>query len=63
MNKLMYDAAESGRNTVSKHQIQLGRGDNCSRMTRDGMVEPVSGVQILRRERTGTAKYSLSLLS
>ena len=43
--KYIYVSTELGRNPVSKHKIQL------SRLTRDGTAEPVSGDQILRRER------------
>ena len=42
-------AAELGRNPVSKHQIQPEYG--VSRLTRDGMAEPVSRDQILRHAR------------
>ena len=42
--------AESGRNPVSKHQIQSGCGE-LSGLTRDGTAEPVSRDLILRRER------------
>ena len=42
-------AAGLGRNPVSKHQIQPEYG--VSRLTRDGMAEPVSRDQILRHAR------------
>ena len=42
-------AAELGRDPVSKYQIQPGM--EMSSLTRDGIVEPVSRDQILRRER------------
>ena len=42
-------AAEIGRNPVSKHQISLSM--EMSRLTRDGTAEPVSRIQIFRRER------------
>ena len=41
----MDDAAELGRNPVSKHQMVM------SRLTRDGTAEPVSRDQILRHVR------------
>ena len=41
-------AAELGRNPVSKHQILPEYG---SRLTRDGMAEPISRDQILRHAR------------
>ena len=49
----MDDAAELGRNPVSKHQIQPEYGDGVmmSRLTRDGTAEPVSQDQILRHAR------------
>ena len=45
----MDGAGELGRNPVSKHQIQPEYG--VSRLTRDGMAEPVSRDQILRHAR------------
>ena len=42
-------AAELGRNPVSKHQISIM--EMMSRLTRDGIAEPISRDQILRRER------------
>ena len=46
-------AAESGRNSVSKHQIQPDAATSMemSRLTRDGTAETVSRDQILRHER------------
>ena len=43
-------AAELGRNSVSKHQIQPEYGDE-RRLTRDGTAEPISRHQILRHAR------------
>ena len=43
-------AAGLGRNPVSKHQVQPEYG-NEQAVTRDGIAEPVSRDQILRRER------------
>ena len=45
----MHAAAELGRDLVSEHQIEPGYG--MSRLTRDGIAQPVSRHQILRRER------------
>ena len=51
LNKYTDDAAELGRNPVSKHQIQPEYIIEMSRLARDGTAEPVSRDQILRRER------------
>ena len=50
------EAAELGKNPVSKHHI-FSLSMEMSRLTRDGTVEPVSRDQILRRERTRKRKY------
>ena len=42
-------AAEIGRNSVARHQIQHEYGDE--QTERDGLTKPVSRDQILRRER------------
>ena len=46
----MDGAAELGRNSVSKHQIQPEYGGEQA-LTRDGTAKPVSQDQILRHER------------
>ena len=51
-------AAELGRNPVSKHQIQPEYG--VSRLTWDGMAEPVSRDQILRHARGQTFPVQLT---
>ena len=50
-------AAENGSKFVSTHQIQPECGYRMSRLTRDGMAEPVSRDQVLRKRmfaRLGT---------
>ena len=60
LNKQMDDAAEIGRNPVSKHQIQPEYGDeqaDAGRDCRTRLARPNS------QARTGTGKYSFSLFS
>ena len=61
LNKKMDAAAELGRNPVSKHQIQLEYGDDeqadAGRDCRNRLARPNY------QARTGTEKYSFSLLS
>ena len=56
------NAAELGRNPVSKHQIQPEK--EMSRLTRDGTAEPVSRDQILRHARgQGSIVFPVQLTS
>ena len=60
LNEYMDPVAEIGRNPVSKHQIQPEYGDEQADAGRDcriRLARPNS------RARTGTGKYSFSLLS
>ena len=51
LNKQMDAAAERGRNPVRKKSTKFSLSMEMSRLTRDGIAEPVSRDQILRRER------------
>ena len=62
LNKYMNAAAELGMNPVSKHHTVFSLNMEMSRLTRDGIGEPVSRDRVLRRER-GQGKKTFSLFS
>ena len=63
INEQMDAAAERGRNHLRKKSTKFSLSMEISRLTRDKTAEPVSRDQIISQARTGTGKYSFSLIN